>query len=155
LPPGSSIFKWSPTTKLLRVAENADLVRSLAGLALFADLGAADLEAIADPERERVFTAGERVLRRGLSGGAFYVILDGEAAVEIEGLEPRSLRRGDFFGEVSTLLETTPAADVVARTSLHCLEIPGPRLEEFLVRYPRVTYRMLQTVTRRLQDLLE
>ena len=137
------------------MTENTELVHSLAGLALFADLREPDLEAIADPERERLFTAGERILRRGVSGAGFYVILDGEAAVEIEGLEPRTLRRGDFFGEVSTLLETTPAAHVVARTQLHCLEIPGPQLEAFLVRYPRVTYRMLQTVTRRLQDLLE
>jgi CRP-like cAMP-binding protein len=137
------------------MAASDDLVRSLAGLALFADLREPDLEAIADPESERSFAAGERILRRGLSGAAFFVILDGEAAVEIEGLEPRTLRRGDFFGEVSTLLDCRPTADVVARSPLHCLEIPGPRLEEFLLTYPRVTYRMLQTVTRRLKDLLE
>jgi CRP-like cAMP-binding protein len=136
------------------VPETAELVRSLAGLALFSDLDEPDLEAIADPELERLFSEGERILRRGLSGAGFYVILDGEAAVEIEGLEPRRLRRGDFFGEISTLLKCKPTADVVARTPLHCLEIPGPKLEEFLVNYPRVTYRMLQTVTRRLQDLL-
>jgi eukaryotic-like serine/threonine-protein kinase len=136
------------------VPATAELVRSLQGLALFADLDEPDLEAIADPDLERRFSEGERVLRRGLSGGAFYVILDGEAAVEIEGLEPRLLRRGEFFGEVSTLLHCRPTADVVARTPLHCLEIPGPQLEEFLVHYPRVMYRMLQTVTRRLQDLL-
>jgi CRP-like cAMP-binding protein len=137
------------------MAAQDELVRSLAGLALFADLDDPDLEAIADPERERNFGAGERILRRGLSGAGFYVILDGEAAVEIQGLEPRMLRRGDFFGEVSTLLACRPTADVVARTPLHCLEIPGPKLEEFLLAYPRVTYRMLQTVTRRLRDLLE
>ncbi|HYY77534.1 MAG TPA: cyclic nucleotide-binding domain-containing protein [Gaiellaceae bacterium] len=137
------------------MAAQDELVRSLAGLALFADLDDPDLEAIADPERERSFGAGERILRRGLSGAGFYVILDGEAAVEIQGLEPRMLRRGDFFGEVSTLLACRPTADVVARTPLHCLEIPGPKLEEFLLAYPRVTYRMLQTVTRRLRDLLE
>jgi CRP-like cAMP-binding protein len=136
------------------VPETAELVRSLAGLSLFADLDEPDLEAIADPDLERSFSEGERILRRGLSGSGFYVILDGEAAVEIEGLEPRLLRRGDFFGEVSTLLKCPPTADVVASTSLHCLEIPGPKLEEFLVTYPRVTYRMLQTVTRRLQELL-
>jgi CRP-like cAMP-binding protein len=137
------------------MADRNELVRSLSGLALFADLSGPVLEAIADPELERRFGAGERILRKGLSGAAFYVILDGEAAVEIEGLEPRPLRRGDFFGEVSTLLNCRPGADVVARTDLHCLEIPGPQLEEFLLSYPRVTYRMLQTVTRRLQDLLE
>jgi len=133
-----------------------ELVRSLAGLALFADLGDPALEAIADPDWERSFGEGERVLRRGLSGGGLFVILDGEAAVEIpDGSEPRRLRRGDFFGEVSTLLVCKPTADVVARTPLHCLEIPGPQLEAFLLQYPQVTYRMLQTVTRRLRDLLE
>jgi CRP-like cAMP-binding protein len=135
--------------------ERDELVRSLSGLALFSDLREADLEAIADPELERRFVEGERVLRRGLSGSGFYVILDGEAAVEIAGDdEPRKLRRGDFFGEVSTLLDCKPTADVIARTQLHALEIPGPQLETFLLQYPRVTYRMLQTVTRRLRDVL-
>jgi CRP-like cAMP-binding protein len=135
--------------------EKHELVRSLAGLALFADLGDPDLEAIADPECERRFAEGERVLRRGLSGAGFYVILDGVARVEIADDEPRRLRRGDFFGEVSTLLDCRPTADVVAQTTLHALEIPGPKLEAFLLQYPQVTYRMLQTVTRRLRDLLQ
>jgi CRP-like cAMP-binding protein len=131
-----------------------ELSESLAGLALFSDLNAPELEAVADPDLERRFSEGERVLRKGFTGTGFYVILDGEASVEIEGLQPRRLRRGDFFGEVSTLLGSTPAADVVAATRLHCLEIPGPKLEEFLLQYPQVTLRMLQIVTRRLQDLL-
>jgi CRP-like cAMP-binding protein len=134
----------------------AELVQSLAGLALFADLGDSDLAAIADPEWERSFADGERVLRRGLSGGGFVVILEGEADVEIHGDdEPRRLLRGDFFGEVSTLLDCMPTADVVARSALRCLEIPGPQLEAFLLQYPRVTFRMLQTVARRLRDILE
>jgi CRP/FNR family cyclic AMP-dependent transcriptional regulator len=131
-----------------------DIVRSLAGLSLFADLGDPALEAISDPDWERSFAEGERVLRRGLSGGGLYVILEGEAAVELPDGGERRLLRGDFFGEISTLLGSDPTADVVARTALHCLEIPGPQLEAFLMRYPHVTYRMLQVVTRRLQDLL-
>ncbi len=139
----------------MATTERDELVRSLAGLSLFADLRDPDLGAIADPEWERRFSEGERVLRRGLSGGGLFVILDGEAAVEIPDSEPRRLHRGDFFGEVSTLLQCTPTADVVARSSLHCLEIPGPQLEAFLLQYPQVTYRMLQTVTRRIRDLLQ
>jgi len=34
------------------------------------------------------------------------------------------------------------------------LEIPGPKLETFLLNYPRVMLRMLQTEARRLQDVL-
>jgi CRP/FNR family transcriptional regulator, cyclic AMP receptor protein len=137
------------------MTERDELVRSLAGLALFADLRDPDLEAIADPERERRFSDGERVLRRGLSGGGLFVILDGEAAVEIPGDEPRRLHRGDFFGEVSTLLQCKPTADIVATTALHTLEIPGSQLEELLLQYPQVGYRMLQTMARRIRDLLE
>lgn len=138
------------------MTERDELVRSLAGLALFADLRDPDLEAIADPERERRFSEGERVLRRGLSGGGLFVILDGEAAVEIpDGSAPRRLRRGDFFGEVSTLLQCKPTADIVATTALHTLEIPGSQLEELLLQYPQVGYRMLQTMARRIRDLLE
>jgi CRP-like cAMP-binding protein len=140
----------------MAMTDRDELVRSLAGLALFADLRDPDLEAIADPEWERRFSEGERVLRRGLSGGGLFVILEGEAAVELPADDqPRRLLRGDFFGEVSTLLACKPTADVVARSALHCLEVPGPELETFLLQYPQVTYRMLQTVTRRLRDLLE
>ncbi len=138
----------------MSMTERDELVRSLAGLALFADLSDPDLEAIADPARERRFSDGERVLRRGLSGGGFFVVLDGEAAVQIPGGEPRRLRRGDFFGEVSTLLECKPTADVVAGTALHTLEIPGSQLEELILQYPQLGSRMLQTMARRIRDLL-
>jgi CRP-like cAMP-binding protein len=90
-----------------------------------------------------------------MSGGGFYVVLEGEAVVQIRGDELGRLRAGEFFGEVSTLLGVEPTADVVAAGPLHCLEIPGPKLEAFLLDYPRVMLRMLQTEARRLQEALE
>jgi CRP-like cAMP-binding protein len=132
-----------------------DLAESLSRFNLFADLDRPQLEAIADPDWERWFSAGERVLRQGMSGGGFYVVLDGEAVVSLSGAELSRLRPGEFFGEVSTLLGVEPTADVVAAEPLHCLEIPGPKLEAFLLDYPRVMLRMLQTEARRLQEALE
>jgi CRP-like cAMP-binding protein len=132
-----------------------DLAESLSRFNLFADLGRPQLEAIADPDWERWFSEGERVLRHGMSGGGFYVILDGEAIVGLHGEELNRLRAGEFFGEVSTLLGVAPTADVVAAEPLHCLEIPGPKLEAFLLDYPRVMLRMLQTEAQRLQEALE
>ena len=132
-----------------------DLAESLSRFNLFADLGRPQLEAIADPDWERWFSEGERVLRHGMTGGGFYVILDGEAIIGLRGEELNRLRPGEFFGEVSTLLGVEPTADVVAAEPLHCLEIPGPKLEAFLLDYPRVMLRMLQTEARRLQEALE
>lgn len=131
-----------------------DLVETLRRFNLFADLDRAQLEAIADPDSERSFGAGERILRRGMSGSGFYVILDGEASVKLGGEELNRLRQGDFFGEISTLLDEPLTADVTAETPVRVLEIPGPRLEVFLLSYPKVMLRMLVTEARRLQEVL-
>jgi CRP-like cAMP-binding protein len=89
-----------------------------------------------------------------MSGSGFYVILDGEASVTLGGEELNRLRQGEFFGEISTLLDEPLTADVTAVTPMRVLEIPGPRLEAFLLSYPKVMLRMLVTEARRLQEVL-
>ncbi len=128
-----------------------DIAESLGQLALFADLTPSQLEAIAHTHDEDVFAEGERVLRRGLSGGNFYVILDGEAKVEFEGEERNRLGRGEFFGEISALTGEPPAADVVAATTLRCLVIPAAQLEQLLLERPQFMLRLLRMEARRLQ----
>jgi len=123
----------------------------LAQLALFADLTPGQVEAIAHSYDEAVFGEGERVLRRELSGGNFYLILDGEASVVGEGETLRTLGRGDFFGEISALTGDVPSADVVADTLLRCFVIPGDDLERLLVERPQVMLRLLRMEARRLQ----
>jgi CRP/FNR family transcriptional regulator, cyclic AMP receptor protein len=131
------------------------IVETLGQLALFADLSPSQLEAIAHSHEEDVFQAGERVLRRGLSGGNCYVILEGEASVELKGESLAKLGRGDFFGEISALTGETPTTDVVATTMLRCLVIPGPQLESLLLERPQVMLRMLRMEARRLRGTLE
>jgi CRP-like cAMP-binding protein len=128
-----------------------ELVDAIAGFTLFADLTDPQLAGIAHTFEEAIFSEGERVLRQGLTGSGFYVILDGEAAVVIDGTERARLARGDFFGEVSIILGESPIADVVALRPLRCLVLAGPRVEKFLVDHPRVMYRMLQVQARRLR----
>ena len=128
------------------------VVERLAQLALFADLRWPQLEAVAHSFEEEAFGPGQRVLRQGITGGAFYVVLDGEAAVLVDGEERARLGRGEFFGEISALTGDVPTADVRAETLLRCLAIPGPDLEAFLVSHPTVMLRMLQAEARRLRD---
>ena len=128
---------------------------TLGQLALFADLTPSQLEAVAHSHEEDVFAAGERVLRRGLSGGNFYVILEGEASVEIAGEERHRLARGDFFGEISALTGEPPTADVVAVTVLRCLVIPAAQLECLLLQHPQFMLRLLRMEARRLQGMVE
>jgi CRP-like cAMP-binding protein len=131
------------------------VIDSLARLALFSDLGNPQLEGIVHSFEEEMFPEGQRILRQGLSGSGVYVILDGEAAVVIDGQERARLGRGEFFGEVSVLLGEPPTADVVAVTPLRCLTIPGPEAKPFLLANPLVLYRMLQAEARRLANTLQ
>ena len=73
---------------------------------------------VASRFEEAFFPKDARVLRQGLTGSGFYVILDGEADVVADGQKRATLARGDFFGEVSVLLGEPPTADIVATRPL-------------------------------------
>lgn len=128
-----------------------DIVDILASLTLFGDLSRPQLEGIAHVMEEEWFGEGQRILRQGFTGTGFYLILDGEAAVRIDGQERSKLARGDFFGEISILLDEAPTADVVALRPLRCLVLPRAELAEWLMSMPTVTFRLLQAELRRLR----
>jgi CRP-like cAMP-binding protein len=130
----------------------APVAERLAQLALFADLRWPELEAVAHTFEEEVFGEGQRVIRQGISGSAFYVVLDGEASVLVDGAERARLGRGEFFGEISALTGEVPTADVRAESVLRCLMLPGSQLEAFLLEHPPVMLRMLHAEARRVRD---
>ncbi len=133
------------------MSEREELIDAIAGFGLFADLTSPQLAGIVHTFEEQAFAEGERILRQGLKGSGFYVILDGEAIVVVDGSERARLARGDFFGEVSILLGEAPIADIVATRPMTCLVLAAPSVESFLVAHPRVMFRMLQAQARRLR----
>lgn len=133
------------------MATRDEIADAIAGMTLFADLQRPQLLGVASRFEEAFFAQGSRILRQGLTGSGFYVILDGEASVVIDGVERATLSRGEFFGEVSVLLGEPPTADIVATRPLRCIVLAGPAVEGFLVEHPRVMFRMLQGQARRLR----
>ena len=126
---------------------------TLARLSLFAGLSAPQLEAVASVLDDASFPRGARVIREGFEGEAFYVITDGEAAVQIDGQERARLHSGDFFGEVSILTGDATAADVVAETEeLRCAVLPGAELLPLLEAHPKLAVQMLRMSARRLRN---
>lgn len=128
-----------------------EVIGTLGDFTLFADLSRPELEAVAHTFDEEWFGEGQRVLRQGFTGSGFYVILEGEASVRIDGRERAKLSRGDFFGEMSILLNEPPSADIVALSPLHCLVLARSNLSEWLLSMPPVALRMLQAELRRLR----
>jgi CRP-like cAMP-binding protein len=133
----------------------SELVDTLGRLTLFADFTRPELEAVAHTVDEEMFAEGQRVLRQGLTGSGFFVILEGQASIHVDGEARWTLGPGDFFGETSVLTGEAPSADVVATTLLRCVVVPGPDFEEFLLERPRFLYRLLQAEANRLRTALE
>jgi CRP/FNR family cyclic AMP-dependent transcriptional regulator len=134
------------------MATRDEIADAIAGMTLFADLATPQLMGVASQFEEAFFPQGAKVLRQGISGSAFYVIMDGEAAVVVDGDQRATLGRGEFFGEVSILLGDPPTADVIATRPLRCIVLAGTAIEAFLVEHPKVMFRMLQAQARRLRN---
>jgi CRP-like cAMP-binding protein len=89
---------------------------ALKRLPLFAGLSGKDRELIAQYLDEFSFAQGATLINQGQSNHTFFVLADGEAEVSISGEPRRTLRRGDFFGEISMQHRVPATATVVART---------------------------------------
>jgi CRP-like cAMP-binding protein len=126
------------------------IVEAIGSLKLFTDLGQPQLEAVADTLTEESFAPGSRIQRQNFAGSGFHVIIDGEAIVKVDGEERARLGKGDFFGESSILIGGQAIADVTAASTVQTLQLAGSELQSFLKAYPDVMYRILQTVSRRL-----
>ena len=134
------------------MASREEIADAIASMTLFADLARPQLMGVASRFEEAFFPKDARILRQGLTGSGFYVIMDGDADVVADGQKIATLARGDFFGEVSVMLGEPPTADIVATRPLRCIVLGGPDVESFLVDHPRVMYRMLQALGRRLRN---
>ena len=94
---------------------------ALAKVSLFAHCTSKELEFVASRADEVDVPAGRQLLRQGDPGDSFYVLLEGEADVEVDGSRRPALRPGDFFGEISMLDRGPATATVVTRTPAHLL----------------------------------
>ncbi len=133
------------------MAAQDDIADRIAGFALFADLSGPQREQLVHIFDEAWFSEGERILRQGFSGSGLYVILEGAAAIRIDGVDRSLLKAGDYFGEISCLLGEPPVADIVAVQPLRCLVLPSTQVESVLKAHPLVMFRLLQGEARKLR----
>jgi MFS family permease len=83
---------------------------------LFATLPAPVLEGLARELTAITTPAGQPVIVQGERGDRFYLIIDGEYDVDIDGRFIRTLVSGEGFGEIALLRDVPRTASVTART---------------------------------------
>jgi CRP-like cAMP-binding protein len=83
---------------------------------LFAGCTQKELEFLASCTDEVELTARRTLIKQGKPSDTFYVLLEGEATVQVGGKARPKLRAGDFFGEIGMLDRGLATATVVTAT---------------------------------------
>jgi len=103
------------------------------------------------------FVQGEAITRQGAQAHWLYIILDGEAEVEVsvegQAHHVATLREGEFFGEIGMMTGEPRRATVNARTDVTCYRLGKEPFEDILRRRPEIAEQMSVILARRRVEL--
>jgi CRP-like cAMP-binding protein len=122
----------------------------LARAPLFEGLSQKHLLQLAECSAFRRVRAGQELVKEGVAGSVFFVILSGTAKVSKGGRTLKRLGPNDFFGEMSILTKAPRSASVVAETPMECLTLSATGLRTAMDRDPSIAVRLLGTLAERL-----
>jgi ATP-binding cassette subfamily B protein len=123
---------------------------------LFEEFEAGEMATVASKFQLERFLAGERVIQQGELGDKFYVIQDGEAEVFIKDEDEeeedkiRTLRPGEYFGEIALLQNIPRTASVQASGPLIIFSLAKPDFLDALGGHPFAKLKLQQESARRI-----
>jgi CRP/FNR family cyclic AMP-dependent transcriptional regulator len=125
--------------------EQDEKTRALGALALFAGCGNEELRRIAALVTITDASPGRMLCRQGAPGDDFFVIVDGEATVTIDGDDVGTMGPGCGFGEIALLLpEGRRTATVTAATAMTLVVLNRVKFVSLFDAAPTVARRILQ-----------
>ncbi len=119
---------------------------------LFQGLPESELRSVEKQLKIVKHPAGHEIVVRGEGGVGFMVITDGTVSVKTVQGHTRKLGPGDSFGEMALLDHEGRSATITADTEVTLATIPEWNFKPFLKEHPEVTYRLLQTLSRRIRQ---
>jgi CRP-like cAMP-binding protein len=127
------------------------IVAALARVPLFARLSPNDLATLATVTKRRSMEVGAVLTVEDEQGDEFFVIEDGVVTITSRDQQLRTLRAGDFFGEIAILFGGTRTATVVAAEAGALLVLNKADFLELLGANTSIEEKILTTVSERLR----
>jgi CRP/FNR family transcriptional regulator, cyclic AMP receptor protein len=127
------------------------LETTLGSVGAFKGLSRSELREIARIGSEAEFPAGSTLVEQGLQGADFYLILEGQARLQVPKKEPRTIGPGDSFGEISVLDGGPRTATVTAETRVLAYRISREQFLPLLDRHGSIGRKILVEMSGRLR----
>ena len=133
------------------MADGADL----AGVPLFAALTDEQRAALAPSFEVTDLSSGVAVAREGAPGYSFYVLVDGEAVVTLDGETVATCSPGEFFGEMAILGDGRRYATVTTTAPSRLLTMFGTEFRRLQQEQPEVAAHLEEVMRQRSSGLDE
>ena len=131
----------------LRKDAKIELIRKVP---LFAHCSKKELAEVASIADELDLGDGRVLIREGERGREFFVLLEGTADVRKGDRKRRTLKAGDFFGEIALITDAPRTATVTATSPLRVLVVTRRSFERLLDRAPQIRAKVMQALADRL-----
>jgi CRP-like cAMP-binding protein len=126
-------------------------IEALKRVPLFAQLTRKELKFVASRTDEVSVPAGRQLIRQGHSSDSFYVLLDGEVDVEVDGKKRAGLKTGDFFGEISMLDRGAGTATIRTRTPTRMMVMSHSQFRDAIKTSDSLLVKVLTAMGARLR----
>ena len=133
-----------------------DTAGLLARVPVFEELGAADLQRVADVAVPRRFAPGEVVFHEGDDSDTCYIVQGGHARALREHADGRQITLatfgpGDIFGELAMFDDERRSATVEATDELEVVAILGGDMRRLMREHPDIAVKLVISLGRRLR----
>jgi CRP-like cAMP-binding protein len=134
------------------VRRRAARLGQLTDVGLFSGLSRGELSIIARVARQIAVPAGEVLCEQGSPGHEFFLIVQGEAAVERGRRRVTTLGPGGHFGELALLDRAPRSATVRALTGMTLLVVEELDFTALLDEVPALAHKLLAALASRLRE---
>jgi CRP/FNR family transcriptional regulator, cyclic AMP receptor protein len=121
-------------------------------VSLFEGCSKRDLGKIGSLVREVEYPAGTSVVREGEPGSDLFIVVAGEVDVRSRARKLATLPAGSYFGEMALITGSPRTASVITGTPVRALVIKGRDFRKLLQDSPKIQFKVLQEVGRRLEE---
>ena len=126
-------------------------IDALGRVPLFAKCSRKELEFLITRTDEVDVSAGQTLIKQGNPGDTFYLLLDGEATVQVDGHDRPPLGPGSFFGEIGILDRGPATATVTTTTPARLMVMSHAQFRDAIKANDQLLSQVMATMAERLR----